>query len=228
VSGTLFGVPPNDAERPEDRFIAIGEIAAEIAHELRNALQVIASSAYVAKHQPAAVSESLDKIERQARIAQGIVDSLMALARGEPTHAEPVHLGELISIARDQLDASRAEWLDSLSPQLIRVRVQSDLGVRLFAVLYENALAVSAPQKPRIETHAKVTSSGIVIDVVDDGPGVPEEIRATLFAPLVTSRKGGTGLGLALAKRIVAAHGGTIELVESPKGATFRITLPPP
>lgn len=219
-------MPPNDAERPEERFIAIGEIAAEVAHELRNALQVIASSAYVARHQPAAAAESLEKIERQARIAQGIVDSLMALARGEPTHAEPVHLGELISLARAQLDASHAEWIDALSPSLLQVRVQRDLGARLFAVLYENAIVVSAPRRPKIQTHAHTTPTEIVIDIVDDGPGVPVEIRSTLFSPLVTSRKGGTGLGLALAKRIVAAHGGTIGLVESASGATFRITLP--
>jgi signal transduction histidine kinase len=72
----------------------------------------------------------------------------------------------------------------------------------------------------------------LVIEVADEGPGVPPEIRATLFEPFVTARKkGGTGLGLAVARRFVEDHGGTIELVADPPsggptGARFRLLLP--
>jgi signal transduction histidine kinase len=72
----------------------------------------------------------------------------------------------------------------------------------------------------------------LLVEVADEGPGVPEEIRATLFEPFVTARKkGGTGLGLAVARRFVEDHGGTIELVADPppggpSGARFRLLLP--
>ena len=72
----------------------------------------------------------------------------------------------------------------------------------------------------------------LLIEVADEGPGVPPEIRATLFEPFVTARKkGGTGLGLAVARRFVEDHGGTIELVASPPsggptGAWFRLIVP--
>ena len=72
----------------------------------------------------------------------------------------------------------------------------------------------------------------LLIEVADEGPGVPPEIRATLFEPFVTARKkGGTGLGLAVARRFVEDHGGTIELVANPPsggptGARFRLLLP--
>ena len=72
----------------------------------------------------------------------------------------------------------------------------------------------------------------LLIEVADEGPGVPPEIRATLFEPFVTARKkGGTGLGLAVARRFVEDHGGTIELVADtppggPTGARFRLLLP--
>jgi signal transduction histidine kinase len=62
--------------------------------------------------------------------------------------------------------------------------------------------------------------------VADDGPGVPANIADRVFEPLVTSRPGGTGLGLALARRIAAAHGGSISLVPGGAGATFRLELP--
>jgi hypothetical protein len=65
-----------------------------------------------------------------------------------------------------------------------------------------------------------------VFEVVDDGPGVPAQIAHRVFEPLVTARPGGTGLGLALARRIATAHGGTIRLVEGSPGATFRVELP--
>ena len=67
----------------------------------------------------------------------------------------------------------------------------------------------------------------VVIDVADDGPGVPEKARARLFEAFQSStRQGGTGLGLAIAAELVRGHGGTIVLVPSEKGALFRIVLP--
>jgi signal transduction histidine kinase len=92
-------------------------------------------------------------------------------------------------------------------------------------VLYDNAVQASAPRTPRITTRARADSGRVVIEVSDDGPGVPPEIADRVFEPLVTARPGGTGLGLALARRIATAHGGTIELVQGP-GACFRIELP--
>jgi signal transduction histidine kinase len=82
---------------------------------------------------------------------------------------------------------------------------------------------------PTIETRAWAEEGRVVIEVADDGPGVPPEIASTIFEPLVTARAGGTGLGLALARRVVAAHSGTISLVSSAAGttgATFRVELP--
>ena len=87
-------------------------------------------------------------------------------------------------------------------------------------------MGACAPRRVRIETRARKENGRVSIDVIDDGPGVKEEIAQTLFDPLVTARPGGTGLGLALARRIAAAHGGSIALVPSASGATFRIDLP--
>jgi signal transduction histidine kinase len=149
----------------------------------------------------------------------------MALARGETLHSEPVLLAEVVVSARSDLPDGAAEWADDLDPTDLRVRAHPGLLGRLLHVLYDNAVQASAPRAPRIATSAHADSGRVVIEVSDDGPGVPPEIADRVFEPLVTARPGGTGLGLALARRIATAHGGTIELGRGP-GACFRIELP--
>ena len=215
-------------EEARERLVAIGEIAAEVAHELRNELQIISANVYLARKaspprpDPGA-SDPLAKIERHARIAHSIVDDLMALARGEPAHAEPMLLVEALAAGRES--AELGDYVDDVAFDL-KVRAHHGLLTRLFHVLYENAIGASAPRRPTIETSARLEDGRVVVDVKDDGPGVPPALAKTLFDPLVTARPGGTGLGLALARRIAAAHGGNITLVESERGAWFRVEMP--
>jgi signal transduction histidine kinase len=204
----------------------MGEIAAEVAHELRNVLQVITANAYLARQDPAASGPIVDKIERHARLAHAIVDDLMSLARGEPAHGEPVLLVEVLVAARSELTAKAAVWQDSLEPVDLRARVHPGLATRLLHALYDNAILASAPRVPTISTRARVDGESVLIEVADDGPGVPSDLGAKVFDPLVTGRSGGTGLGLALARRIAAAHRGSIELSPSEKGACFHVRLP--
>jgi signal transduction histidine kinase len=215
-----------------ERLAMLGEIAIEIAHELRNVLQVISASAYVARHEASkgdaeAALPHVAKIERNARAAHGIVDDLMALARGEALRCEPILLVEVVIAARAELPPGCAEWEDALDPLDLRVRAHAGLLVRLLHALYENAIQASAPRAPRIATGARAMAGHIVVEVADDGPGVPPDIAARAFEPLVTARAGGTGLGLPLARRIAEAHGGSIALVgREGEGATFRLELP--
>jgi signal transduction histidine kinase len=212
-----------------ERLAALGEIAAEIAHELGNVLQVISGSAYVARQEalkgdPAACLPHVEKIERNARAAHAVVDDLMALARGDAIHAERVLLSELAATAR--ADLAPARWDDSALPADLQIRAHPTLFVRLLHALYDNAIRASAPRAPMIATRAYAQSAGTVVEVADDGPGVPAHIAARLFEPLVSARPGGSGLGLALARRIATAHGGTIVLVEVDRGAMFRVEVP--
>jgi signal transduction histidine kinase len=215
-----------------ERLAVIGEIAAEIAHELRNVLLVISASAYLARQESAkgdaqAAAPHIAKIERNARLAHAIVDDLMALARGDPLHAEPTLFVDLVSAARADLSPDAATWEDDTDPADLRVRVNAGLVARVLHALYDNAILVCAPRAPSITTRARERGGRVTIEVSDDGPGVSPEIAARLFEPLVSGRQGGTGLGLALAKRVATAHGGTIAHVPTDSGgATFRLEFP--
>jgi two-component system sensor histidine kinase PilS (NtrC family) len=231
-------VSAEHAAEARERLAAIGEIAAEVAHELRNSLQIISANVYLAKQDLAKSEPFLAKIEKNARLAHAIVDDLMALARGEPAHAEPVLLAEVLVAAREALPEPGATFEDRVRPTDLRVRAHAGLLARLFHVLYENAIGATLPRRPVIRTTAGEEGGRVVIEVADDGPGVPKEIAETMFEPLVTARDGGTGLGLALARRVAAAHAGSIALVPpelderaegepgAARGATFRVVLP--
>jgi signal transduction histidine kinase len=225
-------VDDRPGEQARERLAAIGEIAAEVAHELRNVLQIISASAFVAREEAqrgdtAGALHHIAKVEKNARVAHGIVDDLMALARGEALTSEPVLLADVVVAARADFGEGAAQWVDSFDPPGVGVRAHPGLFVRLLRVLYDNAILASAPRAPRITTRATVDQGRSIVEVADDGPGIPPDLVGRLFEPLVTARPGGTGLGLALARRIVAAHGGSIALVQArPGSTTFRIELP--
>lgn len=202
---------------------ALGEVSAEIVHELRNALLVISASTFLAQKDPEKSAPHLAKVERHVRVAQGIVDGMMALVRGDALPREEVRLAEVLASARAGAFAVAPKFDDAL-PDDCKVHAHAALLSRVFRVLYENAAQASAPRAANVTTRAVVRSGRVVVHVEDDGPGIPDAIAGSLFQPLVSARVGGTGLGLALARRIVVAHGGTIEL-ESPKHARFRVEL---
>jgi len=209
-----------------ERLATVGEIAASAIHELRNALQIAAASTWLAKQQPQAAEQHLLKVERATRTAQGLVDAVLALARGETIHGETVPVKALLAEARSDLQAP-AIWEDEVGE--VTIRGSTLLLSRIFHVLYENATAVAAPRQPHVTTRATRLAGRVRVEVTDDGPGVPEELRASLFEPLVSARRGGTGLGLALARRIAEAHEGTLELGDSAGGgASFVLSLPAP
>jgi signal transduction histidine kinase len=227
---------------PLQTFAVLGELAAEAAHELRNVLQIISSSAFVARvelerGEAAAAQPHLAKVEKHARVAHAIVDDLLALARGEAVRREHVPLRHVLDEARADFDPAVATWTDDVGHDL-EVHAHPALLARLLHALYDNAILACAPRCARITTRAERRADRFVLEITDDGPGVPESIAETLFEPLVTARPGGTGLGLALARRIAIAHGGTLALGardgereddredDHPPGATFRLELP--
>ncbi|CAN5541323.1 hypothetical protein BH09MYX1_BH09MYX1_46160 [soil metagenome] len=234
----IVGLVPDRRSKADEleRLAAVGEVAASAVHEIRNALQVAATSLWLAK-QPGAeaqVQTHVAKAERATRTAQGVVDAVLGLARGERLVGESASIEELLTDARADLSA-QAEWTDEGCST--RVRGSPVLLARVFHVLFENALAIGmATKSGSVSVTTRVTTlaagdGGVRIDVADDGPGIASDLRDDVFRPLVSGRAGGTGLGLSLARRIVEAHGGTMRLATEAdaailSGAHFVIDLP--
>jgi signal transduction histidine kinase len=203
------------------RMAVLGEATASLSHELRNVLQTIATGAYLLVRDGSGPEKArAERIEVQANLGLALVERVLSLARGEAIAKEAVALEALALTAREGLPASvtfRDEGFAGLAAWVDPV-----LFPRLLHVLYENA-AQAAGDRAVVTTTAALEGETLVVTVEDDGPGVPEAVQSRIFQPLASARAGGTGLGLALARRIAEAHGGSLAFEG---GSRFRLVLP--
>jgi signal transduction histidine kinase len=182
-----------------------------------------------------AVLDNLLRIRRACSSMQGLVQALLEFSRvgGKVGALEPVHLGHSVQLALSNLQnrvaATQAEV--KVGP-LPAVQAHPALMVQLFQNLLGNALKYHRPGEiPRVELRASTEGGGHVIEVIDEGIGVVEAQRERIFEPFYRlhsrSKIEGSGMGLAICRRIAEAHGGTVSCLAGPGGgSTFRLTLP--
>jgi two-component system sensor histidine kinase HydH len=218
--------------RLSDRLATIGQFAAGIGHELRNPLSVIESSLFLLRQRLSrggsvsepAVARHLDKIAAEVRRSTRTINDLLELARNVPPKRRRIVLRTLLddAITDAHLPAgvdvslSVADGVAVLDPDQI-VRVLTNLMTNASQAM-EGAghLWIDATQVEG-ETHIRVR---------DSGPGVSPALRSRIFEALFTTKAKGTGLGLALCRRIAEAHGGSVTLEPSAAGACFLLSLP--
>jgi two-component system NtrC family sensor kinase len=217
----------------QDRLVAseklagIGRLAAGVAHEINNPLQVIIG--YLSMRRDVAdrkLAEQLAAIEEEAMRCKTIVDGLLELSR-PAARFEPV---DLRGLCEDVAGSLRV----AVKPLPLRLRVEGTAvalgdGPRLRQVLYnlmKNAVEASGPSG-EVAVALAPSGHGVGIAVRDSGPGVPAAARARLFEPFFTTKPAGTGLGLAVSRAIALAHGGDIDVEASASGgAVFTLRLP--
>ncbi len=205
------------------RLADIGLLAAQVAHEVRNPLQVIEGAAETIDARGWIMAEGrpfLDDLRRESRRMARVAGDF--LAWGRPTIA----IGETLSL---RAICERAHHRADSRPDLVlrgemelSIRVDEDAMERAFANLMQNASQAGAHH---LTIEATALPEGIQVLVTDDGPGIPESLRGSLFEPFQSGRPGGTGLGLAIVRGIITGHAGQIEIA-SGRPATFRIFLP--
>lgn len=214
---------------------SLEQLSASIAHEIRNPITAAKSllqqmhedpaSADNAEYARVAIGE-LDRVERS-------VSHLLRYARDEDLTLEEVELGDVVTTALEglltRIGNSRARVERDLDFDT-RCRADRDKLRRVIVNLVENALdALDASTAPdphvRVSCGRNLAGSAVWIRVRDNGPGIEPERLAQVFDPFHTSKASGTGLGLAITKKLVEAHGGTIELSSS-GGTEMLVTLP--
>ncbi|HUB12140.1 MAG TPA: HAMP domain-containing sensor histidine kinase [Acetobacteraceae bacterium] len=210
------------------RLSALGSAVARISHDLRGVLApVLLTAERLQAHPDASVQRAADMLMRTADRATDLVRRTLDFAREGPPPLQlaPVALGLLVDEASTAARApGRAFAVHNQVPPGLLVEADRNQFFRVLANLLRNAADAGA-RLARVSASAEQGS--VTIDVADDGPGLPDSVRATLFHPFTRStRHEGTGLGLAIARDLTLAHGGEIALASSgPEGTVFRLTL---
>jgi two-component system nitrogen regulation sensor histidine kinase GlnL len=235
-----------ERERLRDRLAALGEMAAAIAHEVKNPLAGIEVMAGILKRQlpdSADAQSILGDIIKEAKMANAIVLEVLEFVRPIRLQVERMSLLDVITDA-----IALAEGHAPRGNVRVDVSVPSDLATiqgdphqlrQLFTNLLINAFeAMNGKGSVRIDATQLLEEdppvggealSGpmVQVDVFDDGPGVPADVVDRVFSPFFTTKPQGTGLGLAIVRKIINAHDGRIDMNAPRGGGTqFRVTLP--
>jgi two-component system sensor histidine kinase HydH len=218
--------------RTAERLATIGQFAAGIGHELRNPLGVVESSAFLLRQRlgqlgvdDPGVGRHLDKITAEVQRSNKTISDLLELARSRPPRrrrvaARPV-LEQIVTTAA--LPPAVKVTVDA--PDDVTIDVDPDQLGRVIGNLLLNA-SQAMQGNGSIQVEARRNGAETQVRVSDSGPGVTAEVRHRIFEALFTTKAKGSGLGLALCRRVTEAHGGTIDLEPSERGATFVTTIP--
>jgi signal transduction histidine kinase len=220
----------------KSRLAALGLAVSKISHDLRNMLanaQLISDR--LGSLPDPTVQRFAPKLIASLDRAISLCESTLRFGRAEesPPRRERMPLRVLVADVGEGLGLPRDDgiaWTVDVDARLL-IDADRDQLYRVLSNLCRNALQALEQQEGsqggQIRVSALRNGSRVTIDVHDNGPGVPEKARVHLFQAFQGSaRKGGTGLGLAVAHELVTAHGGSIRLLEAPRGTQFRIEIP--
>lgn len=218
--------------RRRERLATVGQLAASIAHELRNPLSVMESSVYLIRRkvtEDPKMTRHLDKIEAQIRTSGGIITDLLEMTRDRPPSRRATPVSELFAEAEQALQVPPNIKVVRELPEDIVLDVEPRLMVRALVNLVQNSVGALRGEPGRITLRGARLPDAAELTVLDDGPGFTREMLAAAFEPLVTGRESGVGLGLPLVHRICERHGGEVRVGNREEGGavvTLRLPLP--
>jgi two-component system nitrogen regulation sensor histidine kinase GlnL len=240
-----------ERERLRDRLATLGEMAAAIAHEVKNPLASIEVMAGVLRRQfrdredahDVDVREQLDDIIKEAKMANAIVVEVLEYVRPIQLQPESVSLievlAESVTMAEGKIPRGAIIMDMSVDPDVPDLTADAHQLRQMFANLIANAFeAMGGRGRVRIRARllmgeveplggTRSLPSRVRVEVHDDGPGISADDLERIFSPFFTTKPQGTGLGLAIVRKVVDAHDGTIHATSAlGHGTTFTVTLP--
>lgn len=210
---------------------SLEQLVNHIAHDLRNLFFTISLQAELAARQGGEVTRNLQVILGQLERVQRYLERLLLYGR------KPVLSPTTLSVEtflRERLRTLKQQWPAHLPPLSVRLVVNGEAGLArwdphllslaLEAVLDNAARATPAGHEVEVLVHGEAQQ--VILEVQDHGPGIPPHLLSQVFFPMAARRPQGMGLGLPIARKLVEAHGGTLELESSPQGTRVRLLLP--
>jgi len=221
-----------------ERLATIGEVAASVGHDLRNPLQVLLYECFALENlfekvskggdegSKAALTQHLQRIREQINYMNKIVSDLQDYGRQITVKTSKVDLNSLIKNVLSTVKIPENVKVVLEVPTSFSVDVDPEIMKRVFVNLVTNAVQ-AMPEGGTLTISSRIEEGAVKISFKDTGVGISKENLDKIFQPLFTTKAKGTGLGLAVCKRIIEAHNGTIEVEsELGKGSTFTIKIP--
>ncbi len=225
-----------EASRRKERLTEMGDLAAGVAHEIRNPLNSISIAAQrlLAEFEPKANNQEFQQFVRQikseATRLNEIVTRFLALAKEKSLRHDRVNLSRLVEetcrLFSLDLPDKNISFAASIEPE-IYLQAPADRVKQMLINLLRNAVEACEDKGGAIAVSLKKETDDIVLTLRDSGPGVPENLKDKIFTPYFTTRERGTGLGLSIVHQVAEEIGARIELLSPPDGgAEFKIKIP--
>ncbi|QEM68063.1 GHKL domain-containing protein [Geobacter sp. FeAm09] len=213
-----------------ENLAKMGEMGAMLAHEIRNPLAGIKGFAQLIEKRPddPRTKESAQRIVGEARRLESLVTDLLAFARSDGDEAGPCAvarlMGHSVDLIRPEAEQARVALVIDCPSDLMVTGKRDRLGQVLLNIVKNGVQAM--PDGGELRLTARQAGSQAIITINDTGHGISPENSARIFTPFFTTKARGTGLGLALCKKIVEEHHGSITVESSASGTTVTVTLP--
>ena len=216
-----------------DRLAALGEMSAVVAHEIRNPMAGIAAGVeYMGKNIPPdspqkeGVAMIMGEIERVNRILEDILSVARPFQLKLSSQVIPDIVEDVLRRYQARIQAKAIRVNCRYAASLPPVRADRERLEQALTNLVLNAVE-AMPKEGTLTIGLDADDPWLTITIADTGPGIPLEARRRIFEPFFTTKARGTGLGLAVARRVIEEHGGTIEVASEPgRGTTFAVRLP--
>jgi two-component system NtrC family sensor kinase len=215
-----------------ERLATIGELALQLANDLRNPLQAIQGATYWLKGElsrlqsPPKGLEILQAINDSVRYSDKIVKDLLDFASAKTPMFKKTSVNALVKDTLSHVELPKNVELITELAHLPQIEADEDMLKRVFLNITTNGIQAMA-DGGQLRVSTRKTKGFVEVSFIDSGIGISKEELGKLFKPLFTTKSRGMGLGLAICKRLIDAHGGGIEAEsEAEKGTTFTVKLP--